>query len=129
MQLVTALRVLHLTSVIPAVLRLKIRQHELSGRQDLHVSSRIGAHLLRGTLVPFSRRIPDRVTRQSSRTPPRTHHVSAEGRDPGWHSIRRHLRRHPRTLTFAHPGTTGYPELILHVLLQVGRLEICARGR
>lgn len=129
MQLVTALGILHLTSVIPAVLRLKIRQHEFSGRQDLHVSGRIGAHLLRGSLVPFSRRIPDRVTCQSGGTPPRTHHVSAERRDPGWYSIRRHLRRHPRTLTFAHPGTTGYPELILHVLLQVGCLEICACGR
>lgn len=129
MQLIAALGILHLTGVIPAVLRLKIRQHEFSGRQDLHVSGRIGAHLLRSTLVPFSRRIPDRVTRQSGRTPPRMHHVPAERRDPGWHSIRRHLRRHPRTLTFAHPGTTGYPELILDVLLQVGRLEIRARGR
>lgn len=129
MQLIAALRVLHLTGVIPAVLRLKIRQYELSGRQNLHVSGGIGAQLLRGALVPFSRRISDRVTCQSGRTPPWTDHVSAEGRDPGWHSIRWHLRRHPRTLTFAHPSTTGYPELILHVLLQVGRLEIRACGR
>lgn len=129
MQLIAALRILHLTGVIPAVLRLKIRQYELSSRQNLHISGRIGAQLLRGTLVPFSRRIPDRITCQSGRTPPWTNYVPAEGRDPGWHSIRRHLSSHPRTLTFAHPGTAGYPELILHVLLQVGRLEIRACGR
>lgn len=129
MQLVAALRILHLTGVIPAVLRLQIRQHEFPGRQDLYVPGGIGAYLLRGSLVPISRRIPDRVARQSRRTSPRTHHVPAEGRNPGWNSIRRHLSRHPRTLAFAHSSATSHPELILHVLLQVGRLEICARRR
>jgi len=129
MQLVTALRILHLTGIIPTVLRLQIRQHEFSGRQDLHVPGGIGTYLLRGTLVPVSRRIPDRIARQSRRTSPRTHHVAAEGRDPGWHTIRRHLRCHPRTLAFAHSGATSHPELILHVLLQICRFEIRARRR
>lgn len=129
MQFIAALRVLHLTGIIPTVLWLQIRQHELSGRQDLHVSSGIGAYLLRGTLVPISRRISDRIARQSRRPPPRTHHMPAEGRDPGWHTIRRNLRRHPRTLALAHSGATSHPELILDVLLQVGRLEICTRRR
>lgn len=63
MQLVAALGVLHLTGVIPAVLRLQIRQHEFPGRQDLYVPGGIGAYLLRSTLVPVSRRISDRVAR------------------------------------------------------------------
>lgn len=121
--------ILHLTGIIPAVLRLQIRQHELPGRQDLHVPGGIGAYLLRGALVPVPRRIPDRVARQSRRAPPRTYDVPAEGRDPGWHTIRRHLRRHPRALAFAHSGAACHPELILHVLLQVGRFEIRARRR
>lgn len=118
-----------MTGIIPAVLRLQIRQHELPGRKDLHVPGRIGTYLFRRTLVPVPCRIPDRVARQSHRTPPRTHHVPAEGRDPGWHSIRRHLRRHPRTLALAHPSTASHPELILYVLLQVSRLKKRARRR
>lgn len=129
MQFIAALGVLHLTGIIPTVLRLQIRQHQFPGRQDLHVSSGIGAYLLSGTLVPISRRIPDCVACQSRRTPPRTHHVPAEGRDPGWHTIRRYLCRHPRTLALAHSGATSYPELIFNVLLQVGRLEIRTRRR
>lgn len=129
MQLIAALGVLHLTSIIPAVLRLQIRQHEFPGRQDLYVSSGIGAYLLRGTLVPISRRIPDRVACQSRRTPPRTHHVPAERCDPGWYSIRRHLCSHPRTLALPHSGATSHPELILNVLLQISRLEIRTRRR
>lgn len=62
MQLIVALGVVHLTGVIPTILRLQIRQHEFPGRQDLYVSSGIGAYLLR-TLVPISRRIADRVAR------------------------------------------------------------------
>lgn len=129
MQLVAALGVLHLAGVVSAVLRLEIRQHQLPGRQDLHVPGGIGTHLLRGALVPLSRRVSDRVARQSRRSPPRAHHVPAERRDPGRHSIRRHLTHHPRTLALAHPRATAHPELILDVLLQVGRLEERARRR
>lgn len=128
MQLIAALRVLDLTGIIAAVLRLQIRQYEFSSRQNLHVSSGISAYLLRA-LVPISRRIPDRIACQSRRTPPRTHHMSTKGRDSGWHSIRRHLCCYPRTLTLAHSGATSHPELILDVLLQVSRLEIRTRRR
>lgn len=65
MQLVAALRVLHLAGVIPAVLRLQVRQHELPGLQDLHVPGRVGAYRLGGAFVPLSRRVADRVARQS----------------------------------------------------------------
>lgn len=129
MQLVAALRVLHLARVIPAVLRLKIRQHQLSGLQDLHVLGGIAAYLFRGALVPFPRRISDGVAPQSRRASPRAHHVPAEGPDSGRHSIGRHLRRHPRALTLTHSGATGHPKLILDVLLQVGRFEVHARRR
>lgn len=129
MQFVAALRIFHLAGVIPAVLRLQIRQNQFPRRQNLHISGGIGAYLLRSALVPLSRRIADRVARQSSRASPRAHNVPAEGRDPGWYSIRRHLRRHPRTLTLAYPSAAGHPELVFNVLLQIGRLEVRARCR
>lgn len=52
--------------------------------------------------------------------------MPAEGRDPRRHSIRRHLSGHLRTLTLANASAAGHPELILYVLLQVGRLEVRA---
>jgi len=127
MQLVAALGVLHLTGVVPAVLRLQVRHQQLAGRQDLHVPGGVGAYLLRAALQPVPCRLADRVTRQGDRALPRAYHVTAEGRDPGRHPIRRHLRDHPRTLTLAHSRATGHPELILHVLLQISRLEVRAR--